>query len=139
MIMKNEGHELTSSGEDYLEAIYRIMCDHPDQESVRSVDVSEQLDVSKASVNKALTSLKEGGFVEQTRYGRVELTERGRVYAAKVWRRHRLLRAFLSSELGVDVQTANDEACLMEHALSDDTTSRLMNYLERQGITIEAQ
>ena len=111
--MKNDGHALTSAGEDYLEAIYRIMCDHPEESSVRSVDVSEQLGVSKASVNKALSTLKEGGFVEQTRYGRVELTRSGRTYAAEVWR-------------------------LMEHALSRDTSDKLMKYLERQGIKVDS-
>lgn len=137
MKVKNEGHALTSAGEDYLEAIYCILLEHPGDGSVRSVDVSERLDVSKASVNKALTALKEGGFVDQTRYGRVELTETGREYAAQVWRRHRMLRTFLTVELGVADEVANEEACLMEHALSEDTTQRLMSYLERQGIAIE--
>lgn len=137
MKVKNEGHALTSAGEDYLEAIYCILLEHPGDGSVRSVDVSERLDVSKASVNKALTALKEGGFVDQTRYGRVELTETGREYAAQVWRRHRMLRTFLTVELGVADEVANEEACLMEHALSEDTTQRLMSYLERQGIVIE--
>ncbi len=137
MKVKNEGHALTSAGEDYLEAIYCILLEHPGDGSVRSVDVSERLDVSKASVNKALTALKEGGFVDQTRYGRVELTETGRDYAAQVWRRHRMLRTFLTVELGVADEVANEEACLMEHALSEDTTQRLMSYLERQGIVIE--
>ncbi len=137
MKVKNEGHALTSAGEDYLEAIYCILLEHPGDGSVRSVDVSERLDVSKASVNKALTALKEGGFVDQTRYGRVELTETGREYAAQVWRRHRMLRTFLTVELGVAEEVANEEACLMEHALSEDTTQRLMAYLERQGIVIE--
>lgn len=137
MKMNTEEHALTSAGEDYLEAIYRIMCEHPGDDSVRSVDVSECLGVSKASVNKALTALKEGGFVDQTRYGRVELTETGRAYAAEVWRRHRMLRSFLRTELGVDPEVANDEACQMEHALSRDTTQRLMAYLERQGVAID--
>ena len=137
MKVKNEGHALTSAGEDYLEAIYCILLEHPGDGSVRSVDVSERLDVSKASVNKALTALKEGGFVDQTRYGRVELTETGREYAAQVWRRHRMLRTFLTVELGVADEVVNEEACLMEHALSEDTTQRLMSYLERQGIAIE--
>ena len=55
-----------------------------------------------------------------------------------VWRRHRMLRTFLTVELGVSEEVANDEACEMEHALSEDTTQRLMGYLERQGIVIEA-
>ena len=77
MKAKNEGHALTSAGEDYLEAIYCVMLEHPGEDSVRSVDVSERLNVTKASVNKALSALKDGGFVDQTRYGRVELTEEG--------------------------------------------------------------
>lgn len=137
MKVKNEEHALTSAGEDYLEAIYCILLEHPGDDSVRSVDVSDRLAVSKASVNKALTALKEGGFVDQTRYGRVELTETGREYASMVWRRHRMLRTFLTVELGVSEEVANDEACEMEHALSEDTTRRLMAYLERQGIVVE--
>ena len=139
MKAKNEGHALTSAGEDYLEAIYCILLEHPGEDSVRSVDVSERLDVTKASVNKALSALKEGGFVDQTRYGRVELTESGREYAAEVWRRHRMLRSFLTAELGVEETTADEEACLMEHALSSDTSRRLLEYLERQGVSIDAE
>lgn len=139
MKAKNEGHALTSAGEDYLEAIYCILLEHPGEDSVRSVDVSERLDVTKASVNKALSALKEGGFVDQTRYGRVELTESGREYASEVWRRHRMLRSFLTAELGVEEATADEEACLMEHALSSDTSRRLLEYLERQGVSIDAE
>lgn len=139
MKTSGEEHALTSAGEDYLEAIYRIMCEHPGESAVRSVDVSEKLGVSKASVNKALTALKEHGYVEQNRYGRVELTESGREYAAGVWRRHRMLRTFLRTELGVEEKTADTEACLMEHALSSDTMVRWLDYLERQGIKVDNQ
>lgn len=137
MKINGEEHALSSAGEDYLEAIYCIMSEHPGDTAVRSVDVSERLGVSKASVNKALTSLKEGGYVDQNRYGRVFLTDSGREYAVIVWRRHRMLRTFLHSELGVDPEVANEEACLMEHALSEDTTQKLMEYLEKQGVVID--
>ena len=109
MKAKNEGHALTSAGEDYLEAIYCVMLEHPGEDSVRSVDVSERLNVTKASVNKALSALKDGGFVDQTRYGRVELTEEGKTYAAEVWGRHRMLRSFLTVELGVDEEVADED------------------------------
>ena len=75
-------------------------------------------------------------MVEQSRYGRVTLTDEGRRYAALVWRAHRALRTFLESDLGVEPQTADAEACLMEHVLSADTMERLIGYLERQGIAI---
>ena len=131
MKAKNEGHALTSAGEDYLEAIYCILLEHPGEDSVRSVDVSERLDVTKASVNKALSALKDGGFVDQTRYGKA--------YAAEVWGRHRMLRSFLTEELGVDEEVADEEACLMEHALSRDTSRRLYDYLKRQGVSVEQE
>lgn len=132
-----EGHELSMSSEDYLETIYRLTMEQgAEDEGVKSVDVAEQRDVSKASVNKALSTLKEAGMVEQTRYGRVRLTEEGRRYGAHVWRSHRALRAFLKNDLGVEPMVADREACLIEHYLSDDTVDRLVTYLEQQGMAI---
>ena len=136
MSLKTDGHSLTMANEDYLEAIYRLSRD-AGEDGIRSVDVAEQMEVSKASVNKALATLKEAGYVEQSRYGKVRLTEEGAVYAADVWCCHRMLRMFLERELGVDPETADDEACLMEHALSHDTMIRWIKYLEGQGIPIE--
>ena len=132
----HEDHALTKASEDYLETIYRLSLEGAGDGTVRSVDVAEQLGVSKASVNKALSTLKESGMVEQSRYGRVTLTERGREYAALVWRAHRAIRLFLESDLGVEAQRADEEACLMEHVLSEDTMGRLISYLERQGLDI---
>lgn len=133
-----EDHALTRAGEDYLEAIYRLSLEGGSQgdASVRSVDVAERLGVSKASVNKALSMLKETGMVVQNRYGRVTLTSEGQSYAALVWRAHRALRIFLESDLGVDPEAADEEACLMEHVLSADTMRRLIAYLEKQGIVV---
>ena len=76
-------------------------------------------------------------MVEQSRYGRVSLTEGGHDYATVVWKAHRALRAFLVSELGVDFDTADEEACLMEHALSKDTLERWIAYLDREGVHID--
>ena len=132
-----EDHSLTRAGEDYLEAIYRLASEGGSVDgAIRSVDVAESLGVSKASVNKALSMLKETGMVEQSRYGRVTLTPEGERYAALVWRSHRALRLFLEKDLGGDPQRADDEACLMEHVLSADTMERLIGYLEGQGIVV---
>ena len=130
---------LTMAGEDYLESIYKIMSERgiDPAQGIRSVDVAEDLGVSKASVNKALSYLKESGMVEQARYGRVVLTEAGLDYARDVWRRHRALRAFLELELGVEHERANEEACLMEHAFSADTMDRLYTYLKAHGVPVE--
>lgn len=130
-----EERSLTKASEDYLEAIYRLSGASGDG-AVRSVDVAEQLGVSKASVNKALSTLKEANMVEQSRYGRVSLTQEGRDYAAAVWRAHRALRLFLESDLGVEAGRADEEACLMEHVLSEDTMGRLISYLARQGLAV---
>lgn len=136
-MINQEGHALSRAGEDYLEAIYRLAGeDSSGSPSVRSVDVADRLGVSKASVNKALSTLKDAGMVEQSRYGRVTLTSEGKRYAALVWRSHRALRLFLESDLGVAPEIADEEACLMEHALSADTMERLIAYLERQGIVV---
>ncbi len=130
-------HPLTRASEDYLEAIFRLSRAGDGQDpSVRSVDVAELLGVSKASVNKALTLLRDRGMVEQSPYGRVTLTDEGTSYASLVWRAHRVLRAFLEGALGVEPQSADEQACLMEHVLSEDTMRRLVDYLERQGIEI---
>ena len=132
----SEGHSLTRAGEDYLEAIYVLSLKTEDG-AVRSVDVADDLNVSKASVNKALSMLKEQGMVTQEHYGKVTLTDGGRSYAQLVWRAHRALRAFLTDEIGVDYETADEEACLMEHVLSTNTMNMLVDHLAAKGIFID--
>ena len=127
---------LTVANEDYLECIVRLEDEGVQGEGVRSVDIAQQLNVSKASVNKAVTILKEQGLVEQSHYGKVILTEPGRALGQAVWYRHRLIRTFLTQELGVEFDRADAEACMMEHALSEDTMERWLAYLEQQGISV---
>ena len=127
---------LTVANEDYLECMVRLEQEGVQGEGIRSVDIAQQLNVSKASVNKAVTVLKEQGLVEQSHYGKVVLTEPGRELGQAVWYRHRLLRTFLVQELGVEFERAGAEACMMEHALSEDTMRRWLNYLENQGISV---
>ena len=132
-----EAH-LTTANEDYLECIVRIAReDESAGQGVRSVDIAQRLNVSKASVNKAVAALKASGMVEQSHYGKVMLTEKGRAAGEAVWYRHRLLRTFLVRELGVEFDVAAEEACMMEHALSEDTMARWLAYLEGQGVTVE--
>ena len=128
--MEAERTHLTSANEDYLEAIVRLE-ESQEKTEVRSVDIANLLDVSKASVNKALATLRADGFIEQERYGRITLTAQGRVYGREVWGRHQSLRNFLTNDLGVDFETANEEACMMEHALSQDTMRRWLDFLDQ--------
>lgn len=129
---------LTMANEDYLECLVRIEQEEGAEDGVRSVDVAKRLNVSKASVNKAVAALKAQGLVDQSHYGKVILTGQGREVGTAVWYRHRLIRTFLVRELGVDFERADSEACMMEHALSEDTMSRWLAYLEQQGVTVES-
>lgn len=129
---------LTMANEDYLECLVRIEQEEGAEDGVRSVDVAKRLNVSKASVNKAVAALKAQGLVDQSHYGKVILTVQGREVGTAVWYRHRLIRTFLVRELGVDFERADSEACMMEHALSEDTMSRWLAYLEQQGVTVES-
>ena len=120
---------LTPAHEDYIEAIVELE-EAQERAEIRSVDIANLLDVSKASVNKALQSLRDAGYVEQERYGRITLTEEGRAYGAEVWGRHQALRSFLIDDLGIDPEVADKEACMMEHAISEHTMSRWLLWLD---------
>ncbi len=119
---------MTQANEDYLEAIYELAgsVDTP----VRSIDLANKLDVSKASVNKAVSILRDHGYVEQEPYGDIYLTKKGMDYGRSVFKRHKLLFHFLMDVLGVEPTIAAEEACKMEHAISDDTLTRWINYME---------
>ncbi len=123
---------LTMANEDYLEAIYRISLSQNNALEVRSVDIADLLGVSKASVSKALNNLKDEGYIEQSRYGKVTLTDEGLGYAEDLWRCHQTLESFLVEELGINPETASHEACLMEHAISQDTRNKWAEYMEQR-------
>lgn len=127
--------KVSMSHEDYLEAI--IMLGGSVDDPIRSVDIAKKMEVSKASVNKAVGLLKEKGLVEQPYYGDVTLTPLGLEYGQKVYKRHRYLTAFLSKKLGIPEDVAEDEACLMEHAISDDSFEKWVAYIEGLGIVDE--
>ncbi len=121
--------KMSMSHEDYLEAI--VMLGGTTDVSVRSVDIANKLGVSKASVNKAVTSLKEKGLVDQPYYGDVTLTEDGYAYGTQVFDRHRMLELFLTKALGIDPEVAEKEACQMEHAISDDSFEKWRAFIKK--------
>jgi len=122
--------ELSSSIEDYLEAILALSEIDPQDQSVRVTDIAERLQIAKPSVTAALNVLKEKGLVTQERYGKVFLTPEGRKHALVVQRRHRVLRKFLVDVLGVGEKIAENDACLMEHVVSPETMEKLIEFLE---------
>ncbi len=117
---------LSAAMQDYLEEIL-ILSDR--LETVRVTDIAERLKLTKASVSQALSQLREQGLITQDRYGPVELTELGRYYGQVVKRRHEVLRSFLTEVLGLDLRTAEKDACQMEHAVSSETIERLVDFL----------
>lgn len=121
-----KGKAMSPSQEDYLEAILEL---EQAGKSARVTDIAVQLEVSKASVNKAVGILKEAGMVDHEHYGTIDLTEHGRAKAEQVYLRHRTLKRFLYKVLGVDEDTAEKDACLMEHVISEATMDKLHQYL----------
>ena len=124
--------KVSMSHEDYLEAI--VMLGGTTEQSIRSVDIAKQMDVSKASVNKAIGLLKEKGLAEQPYYGDVTLTEKGYEYGRSVFKRHLYLTAFLSKGLGIPEDVAEEEACLMEHAISNESFEKWVSYIDGLGL-----
>lgn len=121
--------KMSMSHEDYLEAI--VMLGGTTETSVRSVDIAHKLGVSKASVNKAISALKEEGFVDQPYYGDVTLTEDGFLYGSRVFERHQMLVKFLVNGLGIDPKVAEEEACQMEHAISDESFEKWCQFINK--------
>ena len=119
---------ISTSHEDYLEAM--VMIGGSQKQSIRAVDVAAKMGVSKASVNKAVTVLKEKGYVTQPYYGDITLTQEGDAYGHKVLDRHQALTKFLHRGLGIDAQTAEMEACMMEHAISDESFEKWIAFID---------
>ncbi len=120
--------KMSMSHEDYLETI--VMLGGTTSKPVRSVDIANKLGVSKASVSKAISLLKDRGLVVQPYYGDITLTEEGFAYGSSILERHTLLTAFLNKALGIPTETAEEEACLMEHAISDESFEKWTAYIK---------
>lgn len=122
--------DLSKASEDYLEAIYELAGEG--NNPVRSVDIATKLGVSRPSVNNALAVLKKKGLVQQEPYGSILLTEEGSRYGRETLSKHTMLYHFLHDVLGVEEETAEEEACEIEHAISDDTKQRWERNLHDQ-------
>ena len=118
---------LHRSGEDYLEAILIL---EQKRGYVRSSDVAEQINVTKPSVTNATRLLREGGFLTMDEEKLIHLTELGREVAGSIYERHCILTEGLIY-LGVDPETAEEDACRIEHDLSRQSFEKLKEYWER--------
>ena len=124
--------KLSQSLEDYLKAI--VMLGGTTERSVRPSDIAREMGVSKTSVGKALTSLRSRNLIVQPYYGKATLTEEGYAYGASILERNRYLTAFLAKAVGLPQETAKREACLMEHAISDESFEKWTDYIVRLGV-----
>ena len=118
--------KLMESGQMYLETIYVLS---KEKAGVHSIDVSEYMGYSKPSVSRAIGILKSGGYVEMAEDGSLTLTEAGRTLAEQIYERHTILTEFLV-RLGVDRATATEDACKMEHVISDQSLAALKKSIE---------
>ncbi|MBR2952422.1 MAG: metal-dependent transcriptional regulator [Clostridia bacterium] len=120
--------QIQESGEMYLETILILSKKLP---AVRSIDISEYMNFSKPSVSRAIGILKKAEYVKVDQNGHLTLTETGYSIAEKIYLRHNLLTSFLV-QLGVDEQTASDDACKIEHHISDQTYDAILRHMEQK-------
>ena len=113
------------SGEMYLEAIHVLTKNNG---HVRSIEVSEYLGYSKPSVSRAMGILRSGGYITVDKDGSIVLTAAGMEIAEKIYARHTLLTKLLM-QIGVSEETAAEDACKLEHAISDESFAALQKYV----------
>ena len=116
---------LHESAEMYLETIYQLSMEHS---HVRSIDVAESMGYSKPSISRAVGLLKKGGYLLMEKDGSLTLTESGLEIAQKVYERHTILTNVLI-RLGVTPEVAAEDACKMEHVISDETFDAMKRHL----------
>ncbi len=119
---------LQESGEMYLETIYVLSQGSP---NVRAIDVGDYMGYSKPSVSRAMGLLIEQGFITRDDEGFIKLTKSGKSRAQRIYERHTLLTK-LFIDLGVDEKTASDDACRIEHYISDKTFNAVKKALKNR-------
>lgn len=118
---------LKESGEMYLETIY-ILC--KSKSTVRSIDVAEYMNFSRASVSRGIGLLKKQDFILMDRDGYITLTDSGLKTAEKIYERHTVISKMLMA-MGIDEKTATEDACRIEHVISDKTFEALKQHAEK--------
>ncbi|MBQ8590854.1 MAG: metal-dependent transcriptional regulator [Firmicutes bacterium] len=118
---------MQESGENYLETILIL---EMEKGNVRSIDVAHHLDFSKASISRAMGILKEAGYITVDEAGNILLTEDGREKANQIYERHQLIERFLVECLEVSEETAEKDACRIEHVISEETVEQIRAWIE---------
>lgn len=125
LVMGYVSHKSEESMEDYLETIYILRKRLP---VVRSIDIATELGYSKPSVSVAMKNLKAKGFVTVSQEGYITFTEEGEALASETFERHTVIRDWLIS-LGVNPETASEDACKIEHDISRETFQALKKHI----------
>ncbi|MCR5384283.1 MAG: metal-dependent transcriptional regulator [Saccharofermentans sp.] len=126
--MKNSS-DIGKSAEDYLESMIILK---EKNGYVRSIDIAGFLGVTKPSVSNAMKRLREEGYIEMNRSGFITVTEKGMEIADKIYTRHKMLKDFFIA-LGVDPEIAEEDACRIEHDISDETFNAICGHIEKLG------
>lgn len=117
--------KIYESGENYLETILILKTSGKD---IRSIDIVREMELSKPSVSRAMGILREGGFIGMDNDGFITLTEAGKDVAERIYERHRVLTSWLVG-IGVDEKTAAEDACKIEHDISDESFQKLKEHI----------
>jgi Mn-dependent DtxR family transcriptional regulator len=118
---------IQESGENYLETILILLNKNG---SVRSVDVANELEYTKASISRAMGLLKKAGYITIDDAGCIHLTEAGNQRAARIYERHRLIAEYLVKALQIGEETAVADACRIEHVISEESFDKIKNWVE---------
>ncbi len=123
--------KISSSLEDYLEAIYEII---EEKRDARAKEVASRLSVAASSVSVALQGLSRRGLIHHLPYNAITLTPTGKKLAEEIAHRHRVLKRFFVEVLEVENSVADDCACKMEHIISDEVLGRFMEFIETKAV-----
>lgn len=122
--------KIKESAENYLETILMLKCKNG---YVRSIDIANELGFAKASVSVAMKSFREEGYIVVDEHGNISLTQKGIEIAERVYERHTIIAKLLMS-LGVNEETAYEDACKIEHDISNESFINMKNYLIKMGL-----
>lgn len=114
--------KIHESGENYLETILLLQ---RKKGSVRSIDIANELDYTKASISRAMGILKKAEYINMERSGEITLTEKGMKKASEIYERHTLITKYLMDTLSIDEEIADQDACRIEHILSNEAFEKI--------------
>lgn len=120
---------MQESGENYLETILIL---HSKKDYVRSIDIANELNYTKPSISRAMSILKDNGYITVEQNGNIVLTDTGHAKAAAIYERHQLISKFFQKTLGISEELATQDACRIEHIISQETFDEIKKFVEKK-------